>query len=72
MGIRRSKHRERAGAQSPSMDGGLGSLDRRIMGWSRLYLGTGGACVFRGTQLDYIDSRIAVDLTVRHDYNLAS
>jgi hypothetical protein len=30
---------------------GLGSLDRRIMGSSRLYLGTGRACVFQGTQL---------------------
>jgi hypothetical protein len=64
---RRFKHHTEAGptvpgAWSPSLDGDVDPLT----GVERFGLacawGTSKACVFRGTQLGYIDSRIAVSM----------
>ena len=39
------------GAWSPSLDGDLDTQDRRVMGWSCLYLGYKRSVCFQGTQL---------------------
>jgi hypothetical protein len=64
---RRSKHHTEAGpavlgAWSLSLDGDLDPLTGVEQVGLACAWGTSEACVFRGTQLGYIDSRIAVSM----------
>jgi hypothetical protein len=64
---RRSKHHTKAGpavlgAWSLSLDGDLDPMTEVEQVGLVCVRGTDEACVFRGTQLSYIDSRLAVSM----------